>query len=303
MVRMPAGKMHADEIDTDITLVRRLLLAQFPQWADLPLAPVPSAGTDNALYRLGADLVVRLPRISWAVDAIDIEQRWLPRLAPHLPLPIPVPLARGVPGEGYPHAWSVYPWLAGADAATVPFADLAQAATDLARFLVDLRRIDPTDAPQANRGRPLAIRDAETRVALASLRPMDLIDTDAATAAWEEALQVPAWDGPPVWLHGDLQPLNLLVDAGRLSAIIDWSGLGIGDPAGDLLIAWNLLTAKTREVFRAALGVDDATWARGRGLALSMGVIALPYYVDTNPVLAGIGLRSIQEALADRSRH
>lgn len=304
--------MHADELDIDVALARRLLAAQFPRWADLPIAPVASAGTDNALFRLGDDMVVRLPRIDWAVGQVEKEQRWLPRLAPHLPLAIPVPLAMGVPAESYPWHWSVYRWLEGENATVEPIADLRQAATDLAQFVTALRRIDTAGGPSpgphnSGRGEPLANRDARTRAAIASLDELldggridsGRIDMDAATEVWEEALQAPAWHGPPVWIHGDLSPLNLLVERGRLAAVVDFGCLGVGDPAGDLIVAWNLLSAETRAVFRAALPVDDATWARGRGWALSVGLIALPYYQITNPVLAATARRMIDEAIAD----
>jgi aminoglycoside phosphotransferase (APT) family kinase protein len=299
---MPAGKMHVDEVDTDVSLVGRLLAAQFPQWADLPIEPVHSAGTDNAIYRLGDDMAVRLPRIHWATEQVDKEQRWLPRLAPLLPLAIPLPLAKGTPGEGYPWHWSVYRWLEGENATIERIADPRQAATELAQFIAALQRIDPAGGPppgpdNSDRGEPLAMRDAETRAAIASLDGM--LDTGAVTAVWEAALQAPAWHGPPVWIHGDLQSGNLLAVQGRLSAVIDFGCLGVGDPACDLQVAWNLLSAETRDVFRAALPVDDATWARGRGWALSVGLIALPYYQSTNPVLAGINRRAIDEALAD----
>jgi aminoglycoside phosphotransferase (APT) family kinase protein len=295
--------MHADEVDTDASLVRRLLAAQFPRWANLPIAPVPSAGTDNALYRISADMVVRLPRIHWAVGQVEKEQEWLPRLAPLLPLAIPVPLAMGTPAEGYPWHWSVYRWLEGENAIIERLADPHQAATDLAQFIAALQRIDPTGGPppgphNSGRGVPLAMRDAPTRAAITSLQG-GALDTDAATAAWDAALQAPVWDGPPVWIHGDLQSGNLLCVQGRLSAVIDFGCLGVGDPACDLIVAWNLLGPETRDVFRAALPVDDATWARGRGWALSVGLIALPYYQSTNPVLAGIARRAIEEVLAD----
>ena len=294
------GKMHSDEVETDVALVRRLLAAQFPQWAALPIAPVPSAGTDNALYRLGDDMVARLPRIYWAVEDVDKEQRWLPRLAPHLPYAIPAPLANGLPGEGYPWRWSVYRWLDGEDAASAAIADPGQLATDLAQFVTALRRIDLPGGPPTSRGIPLAERDSDTRAAIASLDGM--LDTDAVISAWEAALNTPVWDGPPVWIHGDLQPLNLLIQDGRLSAVIDFGALGVGDPACDLLAAWSFFSADTRVIFRAAQTVDDATWARGRGWALSIGLIARPYYQRTNPALANIARRSIDEVLAD-SQH
>jgi len=299
---MSTSKMHADEIETDVQLVSRLLTAQFPQWANLPIKPVTSAGTDNALYRLGEDMVVRLPRIHWAAGQVEKEYRWLPRLAPLLPLAIPVPLAKGKPSEGYPWNWSVCRWLEGENATMERIADPRQAAMELAQFIAALQRIDPTDGPTPGpynsfRGVPLASRDSQTRTAIASLH--SILDTDAVTAAWEAALRAPVWQDRPVWIHGDLQSGNLLAQQGRLSAIIDFGCLGVGDPACDYQVAWNLLSNETREVFRAALPVDDATWARGRGWALSVGLIALPYYQTTNPVLAGISRRAIDQVLAD----
>jgi aminoglycoside phosphotransferase (APT) family kinase protein len=297
--------MHADEVDIDVSLVGRLLAAQFPQWANLPLEPVDSAGTDNAIYRLGGDMLVRLPRIAGAVEQVNKEQHWLPRLAPHLPLAIPVPLAMGMPGKGYPWNWSVYPWLEGENATLDRIAHPRQAAMDLAQFIAALQRIDTTGGPPSGshnffRGVPLAMRNAPTRAAIDALH--GVIDTDAATAAWETALQTPAWNGPSVWIHGDLQSGNLLCVDGRLSSVIDFGGLGVGDPACDLIVAWNLLAADTRELFRATLQVDAAMWARGRGWALSVGLIALPYYQATNPALAGIARRAIAEVLADHKQ-
>ena len=302
---MHARKMHANEVDTDESLVRRLLAAQFPQWANLPIAPVPSAGTDNAIYRLGEEMAVRLPRIHWATGQAEKEHRWLPFLAPHLPLAIPVPLALGAPDEGYPWHWSIAPWLEGENASVDRIADLREAAADLARFVVALQRVDPSDGPRAGpanffRGVPLADRDAGVRAAIAAVasRPEIDLDTGALIAAWEAALRAPAWHGLPVWIHGDLLPGNLLVAGGRLSAVIDFGCLGVGDPAADLSVAWTLFSGESQEVYRAALGVDDATWARGRGWALT-SVIALPYYWDTNPVLVAYARRAIAEALAD----
>ncbi|MEP6774728.1 MAG: aminoglycoside phosphotransferase family protein [Chloroflexota bacterium] len=294
---MPPGKMHADEVDTDASLVRRLLKGQFPLWADLPIKRVESAGTDNAIYRLGDDMAVRLPRIHWAIEQVNKEHRWLPRLAALLPLAIPAPLAKGAPGEGYPWDWSVHRWLEGENATVEPVADPRQAATDLAQFIIALERIDPTDGPPAGRGVPLVLRDAAMRAAITAVRGM--LDTDAVTAAWEVALEAPEWDRPPVWVHGDLLPGNLLVERGRLSAVIDFGGLGVGDPACDLMIAWSLFSGESREVFRAALGVDDATWARGRGHALSQAIIFIPYYLGTNPAGVRNARRVVNEVLAE----
>lgn len=299
---MPAGKMHDDEVDIDATLVRQLLATQFPQWADLAITPVLSAGTDNAIYRLGDDMCVRLPRISWAIEQVDKEQRWLPRLAPYLPLAIPVPLGKGMPGEGYPWQWSIYRWFEGENATNEPVADPHQAARTIAQFITALQKIDPTDGPlpgahNSHRGVPLAARDSATRRAIEALQ--GIVDPESTAAAWETALRAPEWNGPSVWIHGDLQSGNLLVQRGQIGAVIDFGCLGVGDPACDLQIAWNFLSADSRDVFRTALSVDDATWARGRGWALSWGLIALPYYQTTNPVLAGIARRAIAEVLTD----
>ncbi len=299
---MANTKMHADELTIPLFLVRRLIADQFPQWAHLPLEPVPSAGTDNAMYRLGDEMAVRLPRVPWAAGQVAREQRWLPRLAPHLPLAVPTPLVLGRPGCGYPWPWSIYRWLEGENATRAPLADPAQAALVLAGFITALQGIDPTGGPRpgpgnSSRGVPLAARDAQVRAAIAALD--SAFDGAAVTAAWEVALRVPAWDGPPVWIHGDLQGGNLLVREGQLCAVIDFGCLGVGDPACDLQVAWNFFTAEARDRFRASLEVDDATWARGRGWALSVGVIAYPYYRESNPVLAGIAHHAIQEVLAE----
>ncbi|MBK7218788.1 MAG: aminoglycoside phosphotransferase family protein [Candidatus Promineofilum sp.] len=298
---MIAGKMHLDEVDTSAALVGRLLAEQFPQWANLPITPVPSAGTDNALYRLGDDLAVRLPRIHWAVGQAAKEDHWLPRLAPALPLAVPTVLAHGAPGAGYPYPWAVYRWLGGANAAEQPPADMRRAALDLARFLLALQRLDTSGGPAAIdhglRGAPLAGRDAATRQAIAALD--GAIDANAATAVWEEALRAGEWDRPPRWFHGDLLPGNLLVAGGRLSAVIDWNGLGVGDPACDLVIAWALFAGESRAAFRVALGVDDAMWARGRGHALSQALIFIPYYRHTNPLGVAYHRRTLDAVLAD----
>jgi aminoglycoside phosphotransferase (APT) family kinase protein len=294
--------MHDDEIPIDAALVRGLIDSQFPHWAALRLAPVHSTGTDNAIYRLGTDMAVRLPRRPGACEQIEKEYRWLPKLAAQLPLEIPVPLRLGAPAENYPYPWSVCCWLDGDTAVTASLTDLHQTAQELARFIKALQRIDAIGGPipgahNSGRGEPLALRDAKTREAIASLRGS--IDVDAAAAAWDTALQASTWNGPPVWLHGDLLPSNLLVKASKISAVIDFGCLGVGDPACDLMAAWTLLSADARRTFRTALAVDDATWLRGSGWALSFGLIALPYYRHSNPVLATIARRAIEEVLAD----
>jgi aminoglycoside phosphotransferase (APT) family kinase protein len=288
-------KMHVDEVDTEIGLVRCLLRAQFPQWAGLPLVEVPSTGTDNALYRLGEELQVRLPRIHWAVHQVETERVWLPRIAPRLPLQIPEQVAVGQPGEGYPYPWGIYRWLGGENATLEDLPDPCGAARDLANFILALQGIETDECRPAEkhnqRGLPLIRRDEQMRAAIAEMD--GLVDTGLVTAAWVAALEAPDWEGPPRWFHGDLLPGNLLFQDGRLRAVIDFSGLAVGDPACDLMSAWALFDGRSREVFRHVVGVDEATWARGRGHALSQAVIFIPYYLQTNP----LGVRNAWRAL------
>ena len=209
---------------------------------------------------MGDNMVVRLPRIPSAVGQVDKEQKWLPILAPFLPLNSPIPLAKGKPSDSCPWHWSVYRWLKGADATTAPIADPHQASTDLAQFIIALQQIEATDGPRPGqlnfyRGVPLAMRDQQTRDAIAALH--DWIDADEVTAAWDAALEIPAWNEAPVWLHGDLHDGNLLVQQGRLSAVIDFGGLGVGDPACDVMAAWLLLSAENRAIFREVLQDTD----------------------------------------------
>jgi len=289
--------MHANEVAIDTALVRRLLAEQFPHLADLRLERVPSAGTVNAVYRLGDDLSVRLPRIDGGVDDLVREYRWLPLLASDLPLDVPVPLEMGRPAEGFPFQWAVCRWVRGEHVAVTDLPDPRAAAVDLARFVAAIRRNDPAGAPPAYRGEPLAERDDGVRSAIAQSH--DLVDTRAVTAAWEATLQAPEWDGPPTWSHSDLLPGNLLAADRRLSAVIDFGCMGVGDPACDVMVAWAYLDADTRPVFRAELDVDNAMWMRGRGWALVFAIVALPYYQHTNPEFAAVARRAIGEVLAD----
>jgi aminoglycoside phosphotransferase (APT) family kinase protein len=294
--------MHAEEVDTDAALVRRLVCAQFPEWAELPIAPVLSRGTDNALYRLGDDMVVRLPRHERTVGRLEHEHRWLIELAAWLPLSVPEPLARGLPVEGYPWTWSIYRWLEGEPATAERIADESRLAVDLAALVAALQRIDANGGPppselNAFRGEALVMRDDATRASIAILSGR--IDVAAATALWEEALEAPEWERPAVWIHGDLDARNLLVREGRLCAVIDWGCVGVGDPACDLMVAWKMLSADTRDSFREVLSVDDATWARSQGWALSQAVGALSYYtLETNRELVREGERWLAEVLA-----
>jgi aminoglycoside phosphotransferase (APT) family kinase protein len=294
--------MHDGELDLPEGLVRRLIAAQFPAWADLPVRRVASNGTDNAMFRLGRDMAVRMPRIPWAVGQVEKEQRWLPLLAGRLPLDVPTPLALGEPGEGYPWRWSVYRWLKGTEASGASMGNPVLAARDLAGFIRALQRIEAAGGPppgehNSRRGVDLRERDEAVRKAIAVLE--NILDVRAVSAAWEAALAAPEWDRPPAWIHGDLAPGNLLVRRGRLRGVIDFGCLAVGDPASDLIPAWNWFSGEARQAFQEALDVDDATWQRGKGWALSQGLIAVPYYMDTNPALAELGKRSIARVLAD----
>jgi aminoglycoside phosphotransferase (APT) family kinase protein len=292
-------RMHPDEVLTDVTLVRRLLAHQFPEWAGLPVRLVASYGTDHDIYRLGERLVVRLPRIGWATAQAAKEREWLPKLAPHLPLAVPVQVAQGLPAEGYPFEWSVYEWLPGEDASRAA-ADREQLAVDLARFIRALRAVDTAGAPlrpRGARGAPLIEGDEQVRRSISQLG--DRIDGAAALRAWEQSLGARPWTEAEAWVHGDLLPGNLLVVEGRLGGVIDWGGLNVGDPACDLQPAWNAFEGANRRRFRAALGVDDASWLRGRGWALYQAVSALPYYWDTNPGMIRQASRALAEVLAD----
>lgn len=292
--------MHADEVETSVGLVRRLLERQFPHWAHLPIEPVSSYGTDHDIYRLGDHLAARLPRIGWATRQAAKEAEWLPKLAPHVPLALPVPLAMGEPAEGYPFGWSVVGWLPGDDANDT-IHDLVGAAAELAAFVRELRRVDTTGAhprPPRARGAPLAELDEQVRRSIARLG--ERIDGDAAARSWDESIAASAWDGDEVWVHGDLLPGNLLVVDGRLSAVIDFGGLNVGDPACDLQPAWNMFVGESRTRFRAELEVDDASWPRGRGWALYQAVSALAYYWDTNPGMIRQASHALAQVLADR---
>lgn len=251
-------------------LVSRLVATQFPRWAHLPVAPVELDGPDNTTFRLGEELSVRLPSADDYVPQVEKEHRWLPFLAPHLPLPIPEPVARGAPAAGFPRPWSVYRWRPGQAATADRVRDEARLAADLAGFLSALHRVDPTGGPAAGahsffRGGPLALLDADTRQAIAALATE--LDADAATAVWEEALAT-AWKRPAVWVHGDVANSNLLVMDGRLCAVLDFGCSALGDPACDLAIAWTFFTGESRRAFRDGLALDAGSWARGRAWAL-----------------------------------
>jgi aminoglycoside phosphotransferase (APT) family kinase protein len=272
-------RMHDDELDLDEALVRRLLAEQFPELARLRLRRIEPSGTVNAIFRLGDELSVRLPRREGPTEPGSVELEWLPRLAPVLPVEVPVPVAQGRPSTEYPWFWEIHSWVDGA-ILPVEEIDAVQAAHDLAALVEALQRIDPADAPPG-RGIPLAVRDEQMGYWWARF------DGDPRAAeAWQRAIAAPAWDGPPVWHHGDLDCRNWLVRNGRIGGVIDWGAMGVGDPACDVMVAWKLHSAAARDAFREALPTDDATWERARGWAVSQAVAALSYYTpENNPSL------------------
>jgi aminoglycoside phosphotransferase (APT) family kinase protein len=253
-----------------IEQVRQLVAEQFPRWADLPVRPVADGGWDNYTFHLGSRMSVRLPSAAEYALAVDKEHRWLPVLARQLPLPVPVPLAQGEPGAGYPFAWSVCPWLDGEPARVERIADPVRFAVELAGFLAALQRVDVSDGPRPGkhnwfRGGTLRTFDGLAQRALAVLDGQ--VDVGLARKVWQNALDA-RWDGVERWLHGDVARGNLLLRDGQLAAVIDFGTCGVGDPACDLAVAWTLLSADGRAAFRDRLSVDEATWARGRGWAL-----------------------------------
>jgi len=288
--------MHEGELDLNIALVKRLLVEQFPYLSENSITVVHSMGTVNAIYRLGDELYVRLPRLEAWADSIDNEWAWLPKLAPLISLKIPKPLARGKPTDWYPCPWAIYHWIEGSPCQDSLISDERQLAHDLIDFILELRSIDRLGAPRGGR-RPLIELDKATRAAIESSR--GVIDTEMASTAWARSLEAPAWDGNPVWIHGDLLKSNLLVQNNRLCAVIDFGGVGIGDPAADVVPAWSVFSKVGREIFRQALDVDDDTWSRARGYALHQALMIIPYYPKTNPGFVSMAKRTLEEILTE----
>jgi len=283
--------------EIDVSVPRRLIATQFPRWADLPIVPVEHDGWDNRTFRLGDELSIRLPSGEWYAKQVEKEQRWLPVLAPRLPLPIPEPVARGEPGEGFPYPWSVYRWLDGEVAARARVPDQVAFAAVLASFLRALEAVDADGGPLPGehnffRGGPLVHYEAEAVEAIETLGSE--IPRDAVERVWEDALRT-RWDRDPVWFHGDIAVGNLLLRDGRLAAVVDFGTCGIGDPACDMAIAWTFLRGAARDRFRADRGVDAATWSRGRGWCLWKTLITL---AGGSPDEAALH-REIAELIAD----
>lgn len=289
--------MHEGEIYVGDSLVRRLLAEQFRDLAMLPIHPVQSTGTVNAIFRVGDSHCLRLPRVrEWAAD---IEKEWkvLPYLAPHLTLSVPEPVALGAPTEYYPFRWAVYRWIEGVPYADDRIDDENSAAANLARFIGQLRQVRiRANAPRAGR-RPLCDLDVSTREALEA--STNSIDHVKAVSTWNDALKADTWNGVAEWIHADLLKPNLIIRQGKLAAVIDFGSSGIGDPAFDIVPAWSVFHAASRQFFRRALEVDDATWNRARGYALHQAALIIPYYKESNPGFVEMARRTIEEVIAD----
>jgi aminoglycoside phosphotransferase (APT) family kinase protein len=296
---MYTRKFQAVEFDISADLATRLIAEQFPQWAALPIRPVATQGTWRVNYRLGEDLVIRLPRVpeTGGLGAI-LEQGVLSRMAPFLPVRVPELVGLGQPGAGYQSTWGVLRWIDGDVPVEGQLAAPDLLVADLAEFLRALWNVDLSGGRPADGGEPLPAFHEFTLRTIENVRGM--IDTDRAEAIWRQALRLPAWEGPDVWVHADLMPGNLITRNGRLAAVIDFDSAGRGDPSRDLIVAWMLLPASVRPAFRRATGVDDATWLRGRARALSLAMGHLDYYrYNLNPVMYDNAAYTIREVLND----
>jgi len=307
--------VHTDEIDIDLPLVRALVDAVLPDLASQPLQPLDASGSTNALFRLGDDLLVRLPRQPGGSAVIDKEARWLPHVAAALPVPVPRIVAVGEPDLGYPERWSVVSWI---DGQTPDISvDGPRGVSDgLARDLADVvRALGELEVPEGAltdpalrwyRGEPLAAMDATTRAYLADCRQLRGLDLDlnACLEIWEATVALPATNEAvtPRWLHGDLLAENLLVRNGRLAAVLDFGGLAVGDPTVDLILGWEVLDPASRELFRSLLGVDEVTWLRGRAWALAVALMTFPYYWQTMPERCSARLAMARAVLADAAQ-
>jgi aminoglycoside phosphotransferase (APT) family kinase protein len=292
-----------DRVDIDAALVRKLVASQFPHWAPLTIRPVADSGWDNRIFRLGSEMLVRIPSAAHYSAQVQKEQRWLPYLAPCLPLPIPAPLAMGEPGPDFPWPWSIYRWLDGETANHQRIHDHSAFAAQLARFLNALRQVDTNSAPAPgahnfHRGADLIVYDDEARAAVTTLGRA--IDGPPVLHAWEAALGS-RWWRLPVWVHGDVAPGNLLVRDGELSAVIDFGNCAVGDPACDLAIAWTFFDEPARRSFKARIEADEDTWLRAAGWALWKALIVLARAPDTDSEAGQLSRRTIEAVIADVS--
>jgi aminoglycoside phosphotransferase (APT) family kinase protein len=293
--------MSSKQLIIDEALVRRLVSKQFPQWKNLSIKFVAANGWDNRTFHLGDQMLVRMPSAADYALQVEKEHQWLPKLRPFLPLEISVPLEMGEPGEGYPWKWSIYQWLRGETAAYGRIEDKCAFATHLAEFLLALQRIDTKAGPSPGlhsffRGGDFTVYEEEMRQAISILKNKSDIDVNTMTESWESALAT-QWTRPPVWVHGDISLGNLLIQNGRLSAVIDFGQLAVGDPACDLAITWTFFNGKSRDIFREILELDAGTWARGRAWVLWKASVLAAGIIQGNAIESKQPLRIINEVL------
>ncbi|MGW6929719.1 aminoglycoside phosphotransferase family protein [Lentzea sp. NPDC054927] len=280
--------LHENEIPTDEAVVKALLRNQRPDWASLPLAPA-GAGTDNTMFRLGDELLVRLPRTADKARSLNKERTWLPRLGPLLPRQIPEPVHAGTPAPEFPLPWSVYRWIDGTEVSSNAVQDWAVFGTDLATFVHELHNIDLMGAARAGdlswyRGGTL--KDCEEAISayFANCRATEdsSLDVETLEQLWRTAIELPEPSSPHVWLHGDLRPANLLAAKGRLHAVIDFGCLSVGFPAAEHAPIWDL-PDPARQAYWNATNIDDLTWTQARAWAIAVGIAGISYYRNTWP--------------------
>lgn len=292
-------KMHANELEINDDLVCSLIKIQCPDRLGLPLKRVKSSGTDNALFRLGQNWIVRLPRLVGSDANINKEYLWVPQLAPFLNISISVPVFKGDSTDFYPSSWMISQWHNGSNPEFEIENEYHDLAKDLANFLNQFHNIPLSNGPASRRGLPLNVVDDEMRMSISQLNHKE-VDTKRITEIWEQSLSIPYWNKEAVWIHGDFLPGNILIQNNRLSAVLDFSDVGVGDPACDCVIAWALMNSESRKIFKNHLeNTDENTWLRGRAWALSIAVIMLPYYMHTNPVLVALARHVITHILTD----
>jgi aminoglycoside phosphotransferase (APT) family kinase protein len=285
----------------NVDLVKRLINEQFPKWSDLDIRLVKNGGNDNRTFHLGDHMSVRLPSAAGYAPQVEKEQKWLPILAKKLSLPVSIPIAKGNPNEEYPWSWSIYKWLAGEVLSHKNVDDLNQLAKDLGTFLNELQAIDTSGGPLAGkhnfyRGGSLSVYDEESRNAIENNK--NIFDRSILSEIWSLALES-EWKLEPVWVHGDIAPGNILVKDGKLSAVIDFGILGVGDPSCDAAMAWTFFDDTSRRVFKNVLNIDKDTWNRARGWALWKALITYDANKGSNKVIAEEAYNTILTIIDD----
>ncbi|MFK7824157.1 MAG: aminoglycoside phosphotransferase family protein [Oligoflexales bacterium] len=294
---MPETKLHDDEVDIDVTIVKHLIAKQFPQYDRQVVSALVPSGTDNKMFKLGLDKIVRLPRTSGAVASLQKEEKWLPIIGENLPTAVPIPIHAGEPTKEYPFPWLIIPFISGSTPGLSNPLDGEQAAFDLAKFIGAMQQQDTNGAPLCTRGQHIKNRDSAVRKSVELLG--DEYDLDQLLEIWNDSVNTPRWEGPSCWIHGDLHVGNILSNGGKINAIVDFGLCGVGEPSCDFMPAWTLLKKENREKFRSLINADENCWKRARGWAFSMGVLGYPYYKNTNPIFASIAKNAMDQAIAD----